>query len=192
MSNRAGGVRVARPLFQEAGGGSIPTSALSLVFDRCGYELFKQLNKKWHSQLPLIGASRGRVFYSAEFCGVVYAVSMWSNPVARMLPQLEWLELRRFAIAPDAPRNTASRMLSWMKKDIKKRFPDVVKLISYQDIEVHTGGIYKASGWKEAKGYKPSSTGGKGWASRNRIGQTGQPLKQRMRWELLIREEECD
>jgi len=55
--------------------------------------------------------------------------------------------LRRFAIAPDAPKNTASRMLKIMTILIKKQMPQIIKLISYQDIEVHKGTIYKASNW---------------------------------------------
>ena len=49
------------------------------------------------------------------------------------------------AIASDAPKYTATRMLSIMVKRIKKEFPDIVRLISYQDTEVHKGTIYKAA-----------------------------------------------
>ena len=182
---RADSDRVAHPLFQEGGGGSTPTSALDLVFSTCGREVFARLNLAWHSRLPLIGASHGRVYYIAEHGCTAYAVAMWSNPVARLLPQREWLELRRLAVASDAPRNTASRMLGWMARDIKRRFPDVVRLISYQDCEVHTGGIYKAAGWKQADGYVSRA---RGWAKgngggRDRIGRTNQAVSPRMRWE---------
>lgn len=185
---RADVVRQAYPLFQEEGGGSIPTSALDLRFERCRFDVFARLNRLWHSRLPRIGSSRGRVYYSAEFCGRVYAVAMWSNPVARLLPQLEWLELRRFAIADDSPRNTASRMLGWMTRDIRKRFPDVVQLISYQDCEAHAGTIYKAAGWKQAENYVSSPRGwtGEGWNTRKRPGRTNQTVAPRMRWEKRL------
>jgi hypothetical protein len=68
-----------------------------------------------------------------------------------LLPQLEWIELNRLAIAPDAPKNTATRMLAWMAKDIRKRFPEVTRLISYQDIEAHAGTIYQAAGWTQTR-----------------------------------------
>lgn len=48
------------------------------------------------------------------------------------------------ACAPDAPKNTASRFLAWMTRQIPKTHG---KAISYQDVEVHTGTIYKACGW---------------------------------------------
>ena len=159
-----------------------------MIFSTCGREMFAKLNLAWHSRLPLIGASFGRVYYIAEFGRTAYAVAMWSNPVARLLPQREYLELRRLAISNDAPRNTASRMLGWMARDIRSRFPDVVRLISYQDCEVHTGGIYKAAGWEHAKGYVSRK---RGWSKddgggRTRIGRTDQAVAARMRWEKPI------
>jgi hypothetical protein len=128
------------------------------------------------------------VFYIAEFDGVAYAVAMWSNPVARLLPQLAWLELRRLAIADDAPKNTASRFIAWMVRDIRKRFPGVERLISYQDCESHKGTIYKASGWRQAEGYKGRK---RGWESskgggRQRAGRTNQAVSVRMRWEMEV------
>jgi hypothetical protein len=187
-NNRADSDRVAHPLFQEGGGGSTPTSALDLVFSTCGREVFAKLNMRWHSRLPLIGSSHGRVYYIAEHGRTAYAVAMWSNPVARLLPQREWLELRRLAIAVDAPRNTASRMLGWMARHIRERFPDVVRLISYQDCDVHTGGIYKAAGWTQAEGYVSRA---RGWAKgdgggRDRVGRTNQAIAPRMRWEKRL------
>ena len=182
-------VRVARPLFHAERGGSIPTSTLCLVFDTCSRETFARLNRLWHSRLPLIGNSQFRVCYSAEYDGLWYAVAAWSNPVARMLPQQTWLELRRFAIASDAPKNTASRMLGWMVRDIFKRFPEVQRLISYQDCEVHKGTIYKAAGWIRAKDYVSRIRGWApttGWAFRNRAGRTNQNLAPRMRWEYYL------
>lgn len=188
MNNRAESVRVARSLFQATGGGSTPTSALQLVFDSCSRDTFRGLNRLWHSRLPEIGASQGRAFYVAEFDGIFYATAMWSNPVARLLPQREWLELRRFAISGDSPKNTATRMLSWMVRDIRKKFPDVLRLISYQDCDAHQGTIYKAAGWKHAENYISRS---RGWAAKSgggskRVGRTNQAVAPRMRWELEI------
>lgn len=176
--------RIACPLFQAEYGGSRPTSALHLRFGVFGEERFKSLNEFWHSRLPRIGNSHFRVCYAAECGNLFYAVAAWSNPVARLLPQQTWLELRRFAISPDAPKFTASRMLGWMKRDIQKRFPEVERLISYQDMSVHTGTIYKASGWHQAEDYKPRARGWIGWGNRPRKGRTNQAVAPRMRWEV--------
>src|SRR5882672_12442911 len=118
----ADSTRLVHSLFQEKDDGLRPISALQLIFRRCDHVTFEVLNRQWHSRLPLIGNSKGRAYYAAEFAGVRYAVAMWSNPVARLLPQQTWLELRRFAVAPDAPKFTASRMLGWMVRDIRQRF----------------------------------------------------------------------
>src|SRR5205085_957945 len=111
--NCADDARTAWPLFQAEYGGASPTSALQLRFSGVRESVFKELNEAWHSRLPKIGNSHFRVCYVAECNNVFYAVAAWSNPVARLLPQQTWLELRRFAIAEDAPRFTASRMLGW-------------------------------------------------------------------------------
>lgn len=189
MSERVESIRVMHPLFQAEQGGSTPTSALDLRFTRCSVDTFRRLNLAWHSRLPKIGGSQFRVCYSAEHEGIYYAVAAWSNPVARLLPQLEWLELRRLAISDDSPKNTASRFIGWMVRDIRKRFPAVVRLISYQDCDVHTGTIYRASGWQMAEGYVSRR---RGWAAgpggaTYRANRANQNVAPRMRWELELK-----
>ena len=153
---RADGVPVAHPLFQAGGGGSIPTSALQLRFAQSDVRTALELNALWHSVLPnlAIGNVKGggplHVCYTAEYEGGYYAAAIWSTPIA--LNRMRWtgdevLELRRMAIADNAPKNTATRMLGWMTRDIRKRFPSLVVLISYQAVDHHEGTIYKAAGW---------------------------------------------
>lgn len=175
------------PLFRSGRGGSTPTSALQLRFYKTSEKRTKECNALWHSRLPKVGNSHFRICYSAEFDNRIWAVAAWSNPVARLLPQRTWLELRRFAIGPDAPRFTASRMLAWMVRDIQKQFPEVDRLISYQDMDAHKGTIYKAAGWSMADGLKPSARGRIGWGTRPRKGRTNQSVAPRMRWELTIK-----
>lgn len=187
---RAGSV-AAHPLFQAEGGGSDPTSVLQLHFTTVDRNTFAKCNMLWHSRLPKIGASQFRVCYGAIFDGKIYAVAAWSNPVARLLPQRTWLELRRMAITDAAPANTASRMIGWMVRDIRVRFLEVVRLISYQDCDAHTGCIYKASGWTKADNYISRV---RGWAvgqggSTHRLNHANQSLAPRMRWEKVIRQE---
>lgn len=157
---RAESVRVARPLFHGEGSGSTPTSALSLWFETCPIAKARQLVRLWHSRLPNMGGGGCRVCYTAESEGLYYAVAVWTNPSAPNLPQQAWLELKRMAIAPDAPKNTASRMMGWMERDIRKRFPLVTTLVSYRDCEVHAGTIYKAAGWlgEDEQRRSPSTT----------------------------------
>lgn len=145
---RAESIRVMHPLFHSGEGGSIPTSALQLWFSKTDMLTAKRLNEAWHSTLPKFARPTCRAAYVAEYQGLAYATALWTNPLARMLPQQTWIELNRFAIASDRPKNTASRMLAWMTRDIRKRFPEAVRLISYQDLGSHSGTIYRAAGWE--------------------------------------------
>jgi hypothetical protein len=156
MSERGDGVREARSLFNQVrGSGAVPTSPLQLEIVPVELADAKKLNRLWHSRLPRMGtgAIDNQPFpcFGATHDGTYYAAAIWSTPVARMLPQ-DWsgLELRRLAVAPDAPRNTPSRMLKVMAMLLRRSRPDAKRLFSYQDTEVHTGGIYKAAGWMSA------------------------------------------
>jgi hypothetical protein len=147
--------RVVHPLFQVGDGGSIPTSPLQLFIGQISIDLAIELNRIWHSRLPQVDKSnvsrtRFLMCFGAEFGNIWYASAIWTNPIARLLNDRPWLELRRFAIAPDAPKNTASRMLKVMTRVIRNTCPNVTHLISYQDEAVHTGTIYKAAGWTVA------------------------------------------
>jgi hypothetical protein len=87
------------------------------------------------------------------------------------------------AIGPDAPKYTASHMLSVMvriiPKDPMSRF---TRFISYQDTEVHKGTIYKAAGWHKAaeNDAMDYSLGGK----RSRPKQ--RHMARKIRWERQI------
>ncbi len=166
MTPRADSIRVMRPLFQAEEGGSTPTSALCLTVDMIGLDHARRLVKLWHSRLPRIDQRVAAwLCFVAEYGGIAYGVAIWSLPVARALLQDgTWLELRRLAIAPDAPRNTPSRVLGVMARLIHKLRPSVVRLVSYQDTEAHTGCIYRAAGWTpttvhDGHGFDKSSRG---------------------------------
>ena len=146
----------------------IPKSPKLMTLREVGVNYAMEKNAGWHSRLPVTSHSNmvrnaHKVFYGAEYKDHCFAVAMWTDPVAgnRMSKDHIWIELRRLAIAPDAPKFTATWMISKMVKDIKKRFPDVTKLVSYQDTEVHTGTIYKAANWTldAVSKYKDWSTG---------------------------------
>jgi len=143
------GMRLLNPLWDKET--PPPPSCRQLTLEIVDFLWAKRLNKQWHSRLPRMGtgfvASMPFLSFAASHEGTAYAVAIWSNPVARNLPQQTWLELRRLAVAPDAPRYTASWMLGKMTRHIRKWLPEIENLISYQDLEVHTGTIYKATGW---------------------------------------------
>jgi hypothetical protein len=185
MTQRGESIRVVHPLFHGEGGGSTPTSPLQLNIGEITVPLAVELNALWHSRLPVFGVLpvQRPICFGAEHEGIFYACGIWSDPIARKLNDRDWLELRRFAIAPDAPRNTASRMLRVMTLLIRRTMPRVVRLISYQDTASHTGAIYRAAGWTPAAQHNGHRTGS-GWDTRERAEiQTRAP---KVRWELVL------
>jgi hypothetical protein len=150
------------------------------------------LNALWHSRLPNvirgnIDRSGQKICFAAEHDGLFYACAIWTNPIAGpLLTKGEsWLELRRFAIADDAPRFTATRMLSIMVRHIRKKFPEIVKLISYQDQAAHAGTIYKAAGWIAGKTVTDTNWG----LRRSRHGRMRNPVIApgiKIRWEKSL------
>jgi hypothetical protein len=99
-----------------------------------------------------------------------------------MLDNKNCLELRRFAISPDAPKNTASRMLGFMVRSIRKIIPEISTLLSYQDKEVHTGTIYAASGWHRAARVQ----GKREWSILSRQRVETQTDAHKIRWEKIV------
>ena len=151
-----------------------------------------KLNAMWHSRVPLIDWSnvvRNRFYacYALENKGVSYGVAIWSSPVAanRLKDGQRLLELRRLALAPECPKNTATWMLARMQEDITSRFPEVIRLISYQDTEVHFGTIYKAANWRLAN----VQTEGQGWTTGKRTRRIEQTMAPKNRWEMDLKKQ---
>jgi hypothetical protein len=184
-SSRAESIEAMHPLFQADQSGANPTSALDFRVDTIRFELAKRLNCKWHSRLPRMGTGfikqQPFLCFAAHVSGRIFAVAIWSNPVARNLPQQTCLELRRMAIGPGAPKNLGSRFLAVMRRLILKFKPQVTRLISYQDTEVHSGTIYKAAGWYPVK----SSSDGN-WNCPSRPRPQSQSYAAKIRWEFLV------
>lgn len=174
--------------FQITDSGSIPTSPLQMQVRDMSVFCACVLNMKWHSRLPIIDWSnvvRNTYYccFGAWFDNQWFTTAIWSDPVARNRLTMgeHTLELRRFAISPLAPKNTASWQLSIMVRLIQKRFPAITKLISYQDTEVHKGTIYKAAGW-----IPEYTSKGHSWSTRSRIRNKEQSLADKIRWAKYI------
>lgn len=178
--------RIAYPLFQAEDGGPKPTSPLQMRVYRISQFKAIILNKIWHRTQPEIPNYWYTNCYGAFYQGIIYAVAIWSLPIAKKLNFQGIYELRRFAIAPDAPRNTASWMLAVMSKLIKESKPDIVTIISYQDTSMHDGTIYRAAGWTPIPQKEGHGKGwGKGWHSRLRKGSD--VLGDKIRWQKELR-----
>ncbi len=190
MTTRADDVLVAYPLFQEEGGGSTPTSALSLTFEEINMRLACDLNRKWHSMLPRTDlgnmlCGNMSVAYGALYDNQWWAVAIWSQPIIRSMCDGHTIELRRLAIADDAPKNTASRMLAVMRRLVKRKMPHLNKAISYLAVDVHAGTIYKASGWKPV-GHIVAARPQRLRGSRQRATGPLQTTSRKQRWETPL------
>jgi len=151
-----------------------------------------QLNELYHSRLPKIHPSNITrnthyvcygLFYGSKSTGV----AIWSSPVAqnRFKDGKQMLELRRLALNDECPKNTASWAIGKMIKRIKIKFPEIRRLISYQDTDVHQGTIYKASNWVIG-----GETGFISWSTKKRERNEDQATGDKIRWEyhLTIKE----
>lgn len=132
----------------------VPRKASMLTLRKATPGEARRCVEAWHSRLPLTQRGPWMLAFVAEHDGNPYGGALWHNPSARTLPG-NWLELRRLAIPAYAPPHTASWMLGAMRKWIRTNLPDVPRLISYQDLDVHTGTIYKAAGWEVCYISKP-------------------------------------
>jgi len=167
-----------------------PKSAKDLEFLKIKAQAACDYNAKWHSRLPKIDwgnvvRNTHSVCFAAVYDEQVYAITIWSSPVAQNRFQYgkQILELRRMATSPEAPKFTATRMLAKNRKWIYQNMKDIALLVSYQDTEVHTGTIYKADNWlakSESKGLK--------WDNENRKRNKEQSLAPKIRWEYKLRE----
>ena len=138
------------PLLTDLSDFSYPDGGLKarhLIMEPCGKQHALELNLEWHSRLPKVQKGPWKFAFKAHYREVTFAIALWHNPSSRELPQ-NWLELRRLACADDAPKNTASRFLSYMVHYFRRYHKgEFSRCISYQDAEVHKGTIYKAANW---------------------------------------------
>ncbi len=181
--------RSLNPLWQESVTPAATVRELSC--DLCAPEFARSLNAAWHSRLPNTQRGPWQYAFAAHKSGIVYAVALWHNPSARTLPS-HWLELRRLAIADDAPHCTASWMLAKMIRWFQANHPERERAISYQDCGVHTGTIYRAAGWTVGLVAKPRlrdrSTPRKGTRRDYRTDANGKDAagSAKVRWEKAL------
>jgi len=145
-----------------------------------------RVNADFHSRFPYIHWSnvvrnKHYICFGLFYENVAYGSAIWSSPIAgnRLKDGWKLLELRRLALCAECPKNTATWMLSKMEKDIRKRFPDIIRLISYQDTEVHLGTIYKAANWVAVS----QTQSGLSWSDLGRERNPEQSQASKVRWE---------
>jgi len=160
-------------------------SPKEIVIEETRAQIACMLNELWHSKLPKIHWSNvvrntHYVCYVFFYKQAVIGVGIWSSPVAqnRFKDGKKMLELRRLALSDVCPPNTASRVIAEMINRIKIKFPEIERLISYQDKSVHLGTIYKASNW-----FIGGQTTLLDWNTKRRKRSQLQSTADKVRWE---------
>lgn len=183
-------VEALEPLFYQPS--DLATSARQLDLEVVPMSWARQWNHDWHSQLPDLGTSLGwgdvRIAHALTFDGGVYAVAIWTRPIAanRMAhPTDHMVELRRLAIPDYSPKYTASRMLGRMERWFKRE-RDECRLLSYQMTDVHSGTIYKAANWHRTSEQLTFQS----WQTSTRHRPIDTATAPKIRWERHLRK--CD
>lgn len=134
--------------------------------------------RQWHD-IPSVPAG-WRVAFAFYLRDSLIGVATWGRPVARLEDAEHTLELTRHALAPGCPKNTATWTLAKMRRYIREQMPAFTRLISYCDMQLHLGTMYKADNWLNVG---VSERRGAGW--RNRAGRLGTERAIKTKWERM-------
>lgn len=136
------------------------------------------LISQWHSTLPNPLPGYRVAFVIVEYPSFIpLGAATWGRPVARLEDQKCTLELTRLVHGPSAPPNMGTWALARMRRWISINMPEITRLISYQDADVHDGALYKADNWVKVYEKQTHHT----WT--NRPGRIGTERKNRIKWE---------
>ena len=137
-----------RPL-PEADDGSIPIRSLHIA--ECGVQDIKSFIERWHYSHTIFGCTTSACF-SVTYDGLIVGAAIFGLPAgmgvaAKYSGGAKLLELRKFCLADDVPRNGESRVLGVMFRKLKAAGVGVI--LSYADpAHGHAGTIYRATGFE--------------------------------------------
>ncbi len=89
-----------------------------------------------------------RVRIAVYHKGWLVGALLIGRPVARNEDQYTTVELTRMVLLDVCPKNSESYVLSRAIKIVRKKLPEVRRIIAYADSTRHTGAIYKAVGFR--------------------------------------------
>ncbi len=112
--------------------------------------------------------------------GPLRGLCVIGHPVARMLPQDGATgEVTRLYLEPGLPHGTASAVLRYAGSVAGWR--GMHSLIAYHDRSIHTGCVYRKSGFK-----KDGTTSGGSWGTRPGRQSAALPSSSKRRWRLHV------
>lgn len=134
---------------QQVGGGSIPTSSLHVT--QCDISQIQDVIERVHYSHSIFGVTTTYCYAVLRegdvFGGAIFGVPAAYN-VSRKYDQGEpLLELRRFVLEECLPKNSESRCLGVMLRDLRRK--GIRRVLSYADPAFgHSGVIYAATGFR--------------------------------------------
>lgn len=163
-----------------------PAGLKDFVLQEVSPILASKMVRLWHSVLPNIAATniqrnRHYVCFAMVCTGYAYAVAVYSSPVNRHLDDGATLELRRLAISDTCPRNTATWFMARCERLLKKKLPEIAKLVSYHDTSKHRGTIYRAGNWSDVANVRYVA-----WARTRTDRAPSQTKAPKVRWEKAL------
>jgi hypothetical protein len=131
-------------------GGSTPTYPLHIK--ACRLSDIREFIEKWHYAHSSFGVT-GKYFFSVWHDAKLVGAAIFGIPAAYNVSKKyaddarTLVELRRFCLADEAPKNSESRALGVMFRALRKLGVKVI--LSYADpAHGHVGTIYKATGFE--------------------------------------------
>jgi hypothetical protein len=145
-----------------ADGGSSPTAPLhikSLRVVECPFSEISPVFRRFHYREDAFGGSAKHVFGLTNgvmvFGGAVFGETWHRDKYGTAEDGV--LELKRFALLDEAPRNTESYFLGRLARILGKM--GYIRLLAYSDERAgHLGTIYRAAGWNMVSAHQGSPT----------------------------------
>ena len=172
-------------------GGSIPAFSLhSIRVDVCDIKEIQEVIERVHYSHSIFGVTKDFCF-SAKVDGVIVGGAIFGKPAGKGVAEkysdgLPLLELRRFVMEDEAPKNSETKCLAIMLRRLRKE--GIRKILSYADPAFgHRGTIYRTAGFKligETAKRKHVMWKGKKYPDRN-IHQVNFPFHLELRAALL-------
>ena len=140
--------------FQLEEGGSIPTSPLQFRISECRFKDIRHIFEEYHYKGGHMGGGISFCLSLLKGLDIVGGAVIGKPRHGTRYP--DSIEIRRLALLPDCPKNTASYFLGKIIWYTKKN-TTALSVLSYADLSVgHIGTIYKAANF-ELVGYTSPS-----------------------------------
>ena len=139
---------------QQASGGSIPTTSLqNLIVKECPFADVREFVEQHHSSRT-VGGVTPRFCFRVDWLGQLAGAAIFGLPgmdaSIRKYSEngtVELLELRRFVLIDELPRNSESRVLGIIFRNLKKK--GIQRILSLSDLaQGHKGIVYRATGFR--------------------------------------------